>query len=263
MVKGLQRFREHFREHGNAFVLIGGVACEEWLGLQGLRFRPTKDVDMVLVAEALTPEFVSLFWDFVRAGRYNNRQRSTGKKVYYRFSKPTEPDFPAMIEIFSRQPSGLDLAVGQAIVPIDLDDQLSSLSAILMDESYYRLILHSRILAAGLPIITVDGLIPLKARAWLDLTQQQAEGKSVDGDDIRKHRRDVFRLAAALPAERGPALAKVIRDDLREFVSAFPAESPEWTDLLRSLKADLGAAVPSPQELLGALDEYFALGLTD
>jgi hypothetical protein len=73
----------------------------------------------------------------------------------------------------------------------------------------------------------------------------------------------VFRLAAALPAERGPAVAKVIRDDLRKFVAAFAPESPEWTDLLKSLKADFGAAVPRPQELLSALGMYFSLGKSD
>lgn len=45
MVKGLQRFREYFSDHPNSFVVIGRVACDEWLGLQGLPFPPTKDVD--------------------------------------------------------------------------------------------------------------------------------------------------------------------------------------------------------------------------
>lgn len=259
MVKGLQRFREHFRGQPDSFIVIGGVACDQWLELQGLTFRPTKDVDMVLVIEALSPEFVNVFWDFVRAGRYDNRQRSTGRRTYYRFSKPAEPDYPVMIEIFCRQPPGIDLSAGQQIVPIDIDDQLSSLSAILMDESYYQLILDSRILAQDLPIISATGLIPLKARAWLDMTQRQAEGKPVDADDIRKHRRDVFRLAAALPAGRGPTIPEPIRGDLRRFVAFFPAESPEWGDLSKALKNDLGGAVPGPQELLAALTDYFSL----
>ena len=259
MVKGLQRFREHFGEHRDSFVVIGGVACDEWLGLQGLPFRPTRDVDMVLVIEALTPAFVSRFWEFIRTGRYDNRQRSTGKRIYYRFSKPAAPDFPAMIEIFSRQPAGLDLAAGQEVAPIVLNDEISSLSAILVDDAYYRLILDCRALSGDLPIVTASALIPLKARAWLDLTHRRGEGKPVDDDDIRKHRRDVFRLGAALPAGAGPAIAESVRADLRRFVAAFAPDSPEWTDLLKSLKADLGAAVPRPQDLLAALDMYFSL----
>jgi len=262
MVKGLQRFREYFGDHPDSFVVIGGVACDEWLGLQGLPFRPTKDVDMVLIIEALTPAFVSRFWEFVRAGKYDNRHRSTGKRTYYRFSKPIEPDFPAIVEIFSRQPEGLDLAAGQEIVPIAIADELSSLSAILMDDDYYRLILGCRIMSGDLPIVTAAALIPLKARAWLDLTQRREAGQQVDDKDIRKHRRDVFRLAAALPANSGPGIAESVRADLQRFVTAFALESQEWPDLLKSLKADLGAAMPRPQDLLAALESCFSLTRT-
>ena len=259
MVKGLQRFREHFRDYAGSFVVIGGVACDEWLGQQGLTFRPTRDVDMVLVIEALKPAFVSRFWEFVRAGRYDNRQRSTGKRTYYRFSKPAEPDFPTMLEIFSRQPEGIDLAAGQEVAPVAPDDALSSLSAILMDDDYYALILGNRTMSGDLPIVTATALIPLKARAWLDLTQRRKDGQHVDDNDIRKHRRDVFRLTAALPAGAGPSIAESVRADLRQFVAAFGLDSPEWPDLLKSLKADLGAAVPRPQDLLAALESHFSL----
>jgi len=260
MVKGLQKFREHFGDHRDSFVVIGGVACDEWLGQRGMPFRPTRDVDMVLLIESLSPAFVARFWEFVRASRYDNRQRSTGKRVYYRFGKPATPDFPAMVEIFSRQPAGIEAAAGQDVVPIPVDEGLSSLSAILMDDDYYRLILDNRALSGDLPIVTATALIPLKARAWLDLTQKREEGNAVDEDDIRKHRRDVFRLAAALPAGTGPAVAKSVRADLRRFVAAFAVGSAEWPDLLKSLKADLGAAVPAPRDLLAALEEHFSLG---
>ncbi len=29
MIKGLDKFQEHFNEYRNSFVLIGGVACHE------------------------------------------------------------------------------------------------------------------------------------------------------------------------------------------------------------------------------------------
>ncbi len=45
MVVGLQRFREHFRGFENAFVLIGGAACEAWMSANALTFRKTKDLD--------------------------------------------------------------------------------------------------------------------------------------------------------------------------------------------------------------------------
>lgn len=261
MVKGVQKFRDHFRDFADSFVVIGGVACDEWLRSQDLpAFRPTRDIDMVLVVEALRPEFVARFWEFVKAGKYEVRQRSTGERIYYRFGKPAETDYPALIEVFSRQPGGIDLAEGQQIVPIQVEDERFSLSAILMNDSYYRLVLDNRQVVDGLPVVTATALIPLKAHAWSDLTKRKAAGEPVDEDDIKKHRKDVFRLAAGLPAEPGPDIAESIRNELRVFVAAFPASSPEWKDILQSLKTSLGAAVPSPQDMLNTLDVYFGFG---
>jgi hypothetical protein len=260
VVKGVQKFREHFREFTDSFVVIGGVACDEWLRSENLpAFRPTQDIDMVLVLEALRPEFVTRFWEFVNAGKYKVRERSTGERIYYRFSKPAEPDYPAVIEVFSRQPGGIDLAAGQQIVPIKVEDERVSLSAILMNDEYYRLVLDNRKTVDGLPVVTATALIPLKAHAWSDLTKRKAAGEPVDENDIKKHRKDVFRLAAGLPAEPGPEIPVTIRDDLRSFVAAFPANSPEWEDITKSLRSSLGAAVPPPQDLLNALDVYFRL----
>jgi len=80
MIRGLDRFREHFAEFRKAFVLIGGVACHEWLGTVGLEFRATKDMDVVLIVEALDQAFVKRFWEFVEAGKYQIRfRRSTSR----------------------------------------------------------------------------------------------------------------------------------------------------------------------------------------
>jgi hypothetical protein len=51
-------------------VLIGGAACDLAMTDAGLAFRATKDLDIVLYAEALDAEFVRAFWDFVRGGGY-------------------------------------------------------------------------------------------------------------------------------------------------------------------------------------------------
>lgn len=48
----------------------------------GIDFRATKDLDIVLCVEALNKEFVAVFWQFVEAGGYQHRQRSTGKEIF-------------------------------------------------------------------------------------------------------------------------------------------------------------------------------------
>jgi hypothetical protein len=89
MVKGLEVFREHFRNYADRYVLIGGAACDIAMTGAGLAFRATKDLDIVLYVEALDTAFVQAFWGFVRAGGYEVQEKSTGEKQFYRFQKPT------------------------------------------------------------------------------------------------------------------------------------------------------------------------------
>ena len=135
MVIGMDRFREHFRGFENAYVLIGGAACDAWMSRSGLPFRKTKDLDIVLVIEAIDPAFVARFKEFVAAGRYQVRQRQeTGRREFYRFQKPAEEGYPSMLELFSRAPADLDLGPDQQVVPVPVEASVASLSAILMDE---------------------------------------------------------------------------------------------------------------------------------
>lgn len=91
-MRGIDKFKERFAGHDGEYVLIGGGACDLLFGEAGQDFRATKDLDLVLLVEALTPEFGQIFWDFVREGGYENRQKSSGKPQFYRFS--TNPDQP-------------------------------------------------------------------------------------------------------------------------------------------------------------------------
>ena len=54
MVNGLQHFVRTFGDLTDCFILIGGTACELWMNSQGLEFRATKDLDIVLVADKLS-----------------------------------------------------------------------------------------------------------------------------------------------------------------------------------------------------------------
>ncbi|MBV9341344.1 MAG: hypothetical protein JO159_10725 [Acidobacteria bacterium] len=127
-----------------------------------------------------------------------------------------------MIEIFSRKPAALEVAEGQRVVPVTLDEGTASLSAILLDGDYYSLIISHRTQGDDLPRVNPPALIPLKARACLDLTKREKEGQKVDAKDIAKHRADVFRIAATLPGEPGPKIPDSIRADLEAFLEAFP-----------------------------------------
>lgn len=138
MVVGLARFGTHFADFTDQYVLIGGTATFLVLDEAGLDARMTRDLDIVLCVEALEFDFVEAFWSFVRAGGYQNQQRSTGKKVFYRFDKPADPSYPARLELFSRNLTDLLLKDGCHLTPVPVDKDVSSLSAILLNGDYYE-----------------------------------------------------------------------------------------------------------------------------
>lgn len=63
MVRGFQSFKEWFLGYEDQYTVIGGVACDLLMENAGQEFGATKDLDMVLMVEALTPGFVSKFWE--------------------------------------------------------------------------------------------------------------------------------------------------------------------------------------------------------
>lgn len=225
MVTGVDRFRAHFAGHEHQYVLIGGAACELIMDQVGLEFRATKDLDIVLIVEALDSAFAERFWEFVEDGGYEIRERSEGDKILYRFQKPTADDFPAMLELFSRAPEGLTLADDAHLTPLPFDETVASLSAILLDEDYYAFLKAMVRDADGIPVLDEAAIIPFKARAWLDLSRQRHTGGSVDEKNIRKHRNDVARLLQVLSPEASYALPDTVANDMRSFVEAATAEA--------------------------------------
>ena len=83
MVTGIEKFREQFSEFKGMYTLIGGVACGLIMDDAGLDFRATKDFDIVLIIEALTDDFGRSFWDFIKSGGYEIREKSNGEPMFY------------------------------------------------------------------------------------------------------------------------------------------------------------------------------------
>ncbi len=226
MVKGLDLFRESFAAHLHQYVLIGGTAATLAMEEAGLAFRATKDLDVVLHIEAIDAAFGETFWRFVEAGQYEIRQASaTGKPRFYRFQKPADARYPAMLELFCRAPEGISLAEGSHLTPIPIDEAVASLSAILLDDDYYAFILGGRRETGGLPWVGEDRLIPLKAVAWLDLKARQEKGEAVDTKNIRKHANDVLRLAQLLAPETRIAVVEKISQDLDRFLAGIATDA--------------------------------------
>lgn len=219
MVRGLDQFREHFVGLEDRYVLIGGAAVDVAMDNAGVDFRVTKDLDLVLLVESLDVEFGTVFWEFVEAGGYSTRQTSTGKPLFYRFHSPKDEAYPAMLELFSRRPDAIDVPPDAELTPLPIAEEISSLSAILLDDAYYDFIRTGARNEGGITLLGPEQLIPLKARAWLDLTARRERGEAVDSRDIKKHRNDVVRLYQLI----APATRVVLPDGIAKDVQAFLA----------------------------------------
>ena len=130
------------------------------------------------------------------------------------------------IELFARAPVALPaLAQDQRIVPVPLGEEVSSLSAILLDQDYYKFLIAGRREIDGVPLIGEDRLIPLKALAWMRQRDARVAGNHVDTRNIDKHLGDVLDLAVLLVPDQVVPLPGRMTQDLRDFL-ALAAEDP-------------------------------------
>ncbi len=231
MVRGLDKFKDYFRGYENNYVLIGGIASTLAMEKAGLHFRATVDLDIVLCVEALDADFVRRFWEFVREGNYQNRQKSTGERQFYRFYRPEDQSFPEMLELFSRLPDALAFEGEGHLTPIPMDEEISSLSAILLDDSYYAFLHDGKKDLDGLSVLNPEYIIPLKARAWLDLAARRAEGEQIDSRHINKHKLDVFRLYQVIPVDTRVELSGAVGTDMTTFLTEMGSETVDLRQL--------------------------------
>jgi phosphorylcholine metabolism protein LicD len=104
MVRGLDIFTKYFENYSDNYVIIGGTACDILIEEAGFIPRATKDIDIILIVEALNTDFVKQFWQFVTEGNYERKEKSDDERKYYRFVKPENLDFPFQLELFARNP---------------------------------------------------------------------------------------------------------------------------------------------------------------
>jgi len=231
VVNGIDIFRQRFRNFSEQFTIIGGAACSILFDEAKLEFRSTLDFDIVLIVEALDRSFAREFWDFIAEGGYECKEKSSGTPQFYRFSKPSNEIFPKMIELFSRIPDGMKLHEDNRLTPIHISDEISSLSAILLDDDYYYFLRKGRDEVDDLPVLKAEYLVPFKMKAWLDLTDRKNKGQAIDSKNIRKHRNDVFRIVPLIGVTERVEVPKSIKADIDAFLSKMPTETIDLKSL--------------------------------
>lgn len=231
MVTGIDSFKEWFKGSEEQYAIIGGTACDILMTEEGLDFRATKDIDLVLIIEAVDADFGKKFWEYVKQAGYEHCNKSSGVPQFYRFSHPISKQYPAMIELFTRKLDAIQLPEGVVLTPLPMDEDISSLSAILLDDDYYGFLKQGKVTVEGVTVLDAAYLIPFKAKAWMDLTDRKAAGEHVDSKNIKKHKNDVFRLTELIDPAVKIMAPQGVYADIQEFVQRMQPESIELKQL--------------------------------
>ena len=197
MVKGLDSFREKFKDYTDCYTIIGGTACDILMAEADLPFRATKDIDMILIVENQYQEFARIFWEYIKEGNYKCGWKNNPDIHFYRFTNPL-PGYPSQIELFSRM-SDPKLNITEGIIPLHISDDVSSLSAILLNDDYYRFMMEGKKIVQGIGVLDASHIIPFKMFAWLDLKRRKSANAHINERDLKKHKYDVFRLLQLIP----------------------------------------------------------------
>lgn len=246
---GIELFRETMTGFEGCYVLIGGSACELLLEQQGERFRATKDLDIVILADNADDAFSESFWSFVRGGGYEPWCSKDERLHFYRFVNPKAPGYPHMIELFSRHPDFALTDEDVDIAPLPLAEDISSLSAIMLDDDYYGLLTDGLTVVNGISTLDEAHLIILKMRAHIDLNDRANSGQHVNGADLKKHRKDVMRLLEFVPAGLTLELPAKVKEDARRFIDTI--EDPSFRIDQLNISLDRESAITALRRLCG------------
>ena len=136
-----------------------------------------------------------------------------------------------MIELFTRKLDAIQLPEDAVLTPLPMDEDISSLSAILLDDDYYGFLKQGKVTVDGVTVLDAAYLIPFKAKAWMDLTDRKAAGEHVDSKNIKKHKNDVFRLTELIDPTAKVVAPQGVYADIQEFVQRMKNENVDIKQL--------------------------------
>ena len=256
-MEGLGKFRDAFRDFSDNYVIIGGTACEIAMSRTEVKARATHDIDMIVIVEKMTKAYGERFWQFIKEAGYRPEKRKSGDGdsphyEMYRFLDG-KPGYPEMIALLSRHQDILGVPQGLVIEPMPMGENVSSLSAVIMDDEFYHFTIEHSKLTDGVRHAGPIALIALKARAYLNLLNDRAAGHHVNTKNIKKHRSDVLKNVVILPDEVIP-VPEPILNCIQEFVWAI---RKDWAELAGPLAKSLEQNEAFVEALLEQLNERF------
>ena len=121
----------------------------------------------------------------------------------------------------------------KALLQFILMNEVSSLSAILLNDYYYKALLNGKEVRNGLSVLRPEYIILFKAKAYLDLKKRKDSGERVDSGDIKKHKKDVLRIASELMLEKVEELPTAVDADIHSFIDLLEREPFDQNSLKR------------------------------
>ena len=146
-----------------------------------------------------------------------------------------------MIELFSRN-QNLSLPKDIHLIPLHVSEEVSSLSAILLNDDYYEFLIDGKRVIDGISVLDEKHLIPFKAKAWCELIERKNNGEESQTKHIKKHCRDISNLVQLLPASEKVEITGMVKSDMQKFVediltSEFVPNSIDRIKLHNTLKS--------------------------
>ncbi len=236
MVNGIDSFREKFRDYSDCYTIIGGAACDILMAEEAYDFRATKDIDMIVLMEDRYQAFAKEFWDYISEGNYKCGWKKSPDVHFYRFTDP-KPGYPVQIELFSRKPD-YHLDIEEGIVPLHIADDISSLSAILLNDDYYQFMMRGRKVINDVCVLDAAYLIPFKMFAWIDLSEKKEQGEHVNSRDLKKHKYDVFRLLEIVPEDLNIMASGEVYNNIKRFLERIQDEELSLSQIGLSIQKE-------------------------
>lgn len=156
------------------------------------------------------------------------------------------------IELLSRHSSILGEPSGFVIEPIPVGEEVSSLSAIIMDDDYYNFTIKNSFVDNGLKVASPLALIVLKIKAYLNLLAEKEQGHHVNTKHIKKHRSDVLKLVATTALGDPTPVTAEIMDSVTDFIGKIRAMLPS-----QGIEAALGRSSEDIASYIDILEDMF------
>ncbi len=248
-IVGLEHFGKYFSDFKEDFIIIGGVATVVQLQQLGFDARVTKDIDMVIVSHP-NSDFTQKLTTYIQKGGYTIQHNKDGQYSFYRFLEPKDEAFPFQLELFAENFDLLELLPSQHIFPIDKNDIIHNLSAILLDKTYYEMIVKNIDILEGVPVANSAAIILLKAKAYREILEREGSKR-----EIKKHINDILRLSITLVGTYKEELDGQIKMDI---VSVLAVIKTFDDAQIKSVMKDYDDSL-NTHEVVKILEDYFKL----